>query len=80
MICACEISCFFRLQNSTYQRDYFSGGLPGHKVEKLPLSQRHWHCEGCGEAIGRDINAANNIRTAGLAGFACGATGAGAAA
>jgi len=52
----------------------------GHKVEKLPLSQRHWHCEGCGVAIDRDINAANNIRTAGLAGFACGATGAGAAA
>ena len=52
----------------------------GHKVEKLPLSQRHWHCEGCGQAIDRDINAARNIRTAGLAGLACGATGAGAAA
>ena len=52
----------------------------GHKVEKLPLSQRHWHCKGCGEPIDRDINAANNIRTAGLAGLACGATGAGAAA
>ncbi len=52
----------------------------GHKVEKLPLSQRHWHCDGCGQAIDRDINAARNIRTAGLAGLACGATGAGAAA
>ena len=52
----------------------------GHKVEKLPLAQRHWHCEGCGQAIDRDINAARNIRTAGLAGLACGATGAGAAA
>lgn len=52
----------------------------GHKVEKLPLSQRHWHCEGCGQAIDRDINAARNIRTAGLAGLACGATGAGATA
>ncbi|MGM0857789.1 MAG: RNA-guided endonuclease InsQ/TnpB family protein [Pseudomonadota bacterium] len=52
----------------------------GHKVEKLPLSQRHWHCEGCGQAIDRDINAARNIRTAGLAGLACGATGAGVAA
>ena len=52
----------------------------GHKVKKLPLSQRHWHCEGCGQAIDRDINAANNIRTAGLAGLACGATGSGAAA
>lgn len=52
----------------------------GHKVEKLPLSQRCWHCENCGQAIDRDINAARNIRTAGLAGLACGATGAGAAA
>ncbi|MCE9683449.1 transposase [Halomonas sp. DQ26W] len=52
----------------------------GHKVEKLPLSQRRWHCEGCGQAIDRDINAAKNIRTAGLAGLACGATGAGAVA
>ncbi|MCE0731776.1 transposase [Halomonas sp. G15] len=52
----------------------------GHKIERLPLSQRHWRCEGCGQAIDRDINAARNIRTAGLAGLACGATGAGAAA
>lgn len=52
----------------------------GHKVEKLPLSQRHWHCQGCGSLLDRDINAAKNIRTAGLAGLACGATGAGAAA
>ncbi|XKH60662.1 transposase [Halomonas sediminis] len=46
----------------------------GHKVEKLPLLQRHWHCEGCGQAIDRDVNAAKNILTAGLAGLACGAT------
>ncbi|MCA1769517.1 MAG: transposase [Halomonas sp.] len=52
----------------------------GHKIEKLPLTQRRWHCESCGQAIDRDINAARNIRTAGLAGLACGATGAGAAA
>ncbi|WP_275288079.1 RNA-guided endonuclease InsQ/TnpB family protein [Halomonas elongata] len=52
----------------------------GHKVEKLPLSRRHWHCECCGLAIDRDINAARNIRTAGLAGIACGAIGAGAVA
>ncbi len=51
-----------------------------HRVDKLPLSQRHWHCDGCGHAIDRDINAARNIRTAGLAGLACGATGAGTAA
>jgi len=52
----------------------------GYQVEKLPLSRRHWHCERCGLAIDRDINAARNIRTAGLAELACGATGAGAAA
>ena len=52
----------------------------GHKVERLPLSQRHWHCECCGQTIDRDINAAKNIRTAGLAGVACGATESGAAA
>ena len=32
------------------------------------------------KTIDRDINAARNIQTAGLAGLACGATGAGAAA
>ncbi|MFN2411233.1 MAG: zinc ribbon domain-containing protein [Halomonas sp.] len=47
----------------------------GHKVEKLPLSQRHWHCGSCGNPIDRDINAAKNIQTAGLAGVACRATG-----
>ena len=52
----------------------------GHKVEKLPLSQRHWHCKGCGEPIDRDVNAANNILTVGLADLACGVTGAGIAA
>ncbi|WP_371827777.1 zinc ribbon domain-containing protein [Vreelandella jeotgali] len=46
----------------------------------MPLSQRHWHCDGCGQAIDRDINAARNIETAGLAGVACGATGSGAVA
>ena len=51
----------------------------GHKVEKLPLSHRHWHCASCGQAIGRDINAVRKIRTAGLAGLACGVIGAGAA-
>nr|WP_208644186.1 RNA-guided endonuclease TnpB family protein [Halomonas andesensis] len=43
----------------------------GHKIEKLPLSQRHWHCNGCGEPTDRDHNAARNIRTARLAGVAC---------
>ena len=52
----------------------------GHKIEKLLLSQRHWRCQECGHPIDRDINAAKNIQTAGLAGLACGATGAGAAA
>ncbi|WP_244208617.1 RNA-guided endonuclease InsQ/TnpB family protein [Vreelandella andesensis] len=49
----------------------------GHRVETLPLSQRHWHCDGCGEPIDRDINAAKNIQTTGLAGLAIGAKGVG---
>ncbi|WP_081430956.1 RNA-guided endonuclease InsQ/TnpB family protein [Nitrosococcus oceani] len=36
-----------------------------HKVERLALSQRCWHCASCGQVIDRDINAARNIRTAG---------------
>ena len=32
-----QISSIFRLQNSTYQRDYFSGGLPAKYQDALPL-------------------------------------------
>ena len=40
----------------------------GHVGETKPLSVRHWQCEECGEHHDRDVNAAKNIRTVGLAG------------
>ena len=39
----------------------------GFKAEKMPLDVREWTCLNCGEHHDRDINAAINIRTAGLA-------------
>ncbi len=50
----------------------------GHVIEAMPLSVRRWDCPACGAEHDRDINAAKNILTAGLAGLACGATGTGA--
>jgi putative transposase len=39
----------------------------GHKRAEMPLDVRHWTCEDCGAEHDRDINAAKNIRRAGLA-------------
>jgi len=39
----------------------------GHIVEKMPLNIRAWDCPDCGATRDRDINAALNIKAAGLA-------------
>ncbi|CAI2526598.1 transposase, IS605 OrfB family [Serratia fonticola] len=39
----------------------------GFTMEKMPLDVRHWHCPECGADHDRDINAARNIKAAGLA-------------
>jgi putative transposase len=50
----------------------------GFRVEKMPLDIREWTCKNCGSHHDRDINAAKNINTAGLAELqACGASSAG---
>jgi len=44
----------------------------GHVAASMPLSVRQWFCERCGAVHDRDVNAAVNIRAAGLAVLACG--------
>jgi putative transposase len=44
----------------------------GHLAASIPLSVREWTCEACGARHDRDVNAAINIRAAGLAVSACG--------
>lgn len=44
----------------------------GFVSEKMPLNVRSWTCPECNSRHDRDINAAKNILTAGLAGLACG--------
>jgi putative transposase len=48
-------------------------GNCGHVVDKLPLDIREWDCPECGTHHDRDINAAQNIKAAGLAVIVCGA-------
>jgi len=45
----------------------------GHQVPALALDVREWTCPKCGIIHDRDVNAAHNLRAAGLAVMACGA-------
>jgi putative transposase len=45
----------------------------GRLAESLPLHVRTWTCEGCGTTHDRDVNAAKNLKAAGLAVSVCGA-------
>ncbi len=45
----------------------------GYVHASLPLHVREWTCPQCGTTHDRDVNAANNLRAAGLAASACGA-------
>lgn len=44
----------------------------GHTLPSLELNTRHWTCPECHTELDRDVNAALNIKAAGLAVLACG--------
>ncbi len=44
----------------------------GHLAAKMPLDVREWTCAACGARHDRDVNAAINVKAAGLAVSACG--------
>jgi putative transposase len=44
----------------------------GHILDSLPLAVRQWACPKCDVRHDRDVNAAKNVRAAGLAVNACG--------
>lgn len=46
----------------------------GYTLDKLDLVTRQWACPECNTLHDRDVNAARNIKAAGLAVFACGET------
>ena len=64
-----EIDRFFPSSKRCHACGFFN--------ESLPLSIREWDCSDCKIHHDRDINSAKNIKTAGLARLACGATGTG---
>ncbi|MFF9848412.1 RNA-guided endonuclease InsQ/TnpB family protein [Streptomyces litmocidini] len=45
----------------------------GRLAKSMPLHVRTWTCEGCGTTHDRDVNAAKNLKAAGLAVSVCGA-------
>ena len=61
-----------RKQKGSVNRAKARKSVCGTIREKLPLNVRTWTC-GCGVTLDRDVNAAINIRAAGLAAAACGA-------